>query len=508
MSGNRIWRGVRMRDTRAGADPDTPARPLTLPAAWDDRAAEALAALAPGEGDTSLTRAAAVWMRPVAARAREAGEPALAERLHVLLLRRRAAPTEPVWAAPFGALHAGASPDVAPPGYVLNLPAFHDPAHGFDGPAFAEAARDAATALRLIAPHARRFAVGMADLDGLLAALGLDYAGDGARTLAATLAALLRATADVALAGEQPDLLSRIPDWPAPPAGCPVPGLSALARAARVAALRGASALPCTAVPAPGPAEALLGVETGGIAPAFAPVGPDGALTRAARARLASLGLSPEAALARHLSGEGVLAPTDPAAHRAMHDAVAPYIHAMPPRPTGAGATGGASLPPRRRAPPPRRRGYTRRATVDGLKLWLRTAEYADGTPGEVRVHLPREDAALRGAVDGFAAAVSLGLQHGVPLAEYVAVFAPTRPGRAEADPAASPPARVLDYVVRSLAAHYLGDRPAPESDPGDAAGRTRSGRAAAPDPAPLLPLDLPLHPRARRLGLRLVVAR
>lgn len=521
MSSSRVWRGVRMRDTRAGADPDAPARPLTLPAAWDDRAAAALAALAPGDGGTTLPRATAAWIRPVAARARDAGDPALADRLHALLLRRRAAPTEPVWALPLwashaGTSHAGANPAAAPPGFVLNLPAFHDPAHGFDGLGFAEAVRDAATALRLLAPHAPRFAVGVADLDGLLACLGLDYAGDDARALAATLAALVRATADVALAGEQPDLLSRIPDWPAPPAHCPVPGLSHLARAARAAALRGACALPSTAVPPPGPTEALLGAETGGIAPAFSPVGPDGALTRAARARLAALGLSAEAALALHLSGGGVLAPAGLAAHRAMHDAVAPYIHAMPPRPTATATTaaGGGVLSPRR-ALPARRRGHTQRASVGGHTLYLRTGEYPDGTPGEIHIHLPRERAALRGALDGVAAAVSLGLQHGVPLADYVAALALTRfgpAGRVEGDPAVARATSILDYVVRTLAARYLGGCPMPEAeDAGDEAGRAprdAPGRPSADDPAPLLPLDLPVHPRARRLGLRLVANR
>src|ERR1700712_1308451 len=116
MTTTRIWRGVRMRETQAGIDPDAPSRPLTLPAAWDDRAAAALAELAPGEGRPPLPRAADAWIRPVALRAREAGDDALADRLHALLLHRRAAPTLPVWTGSGG----------APPGFVLNLPAFAD----------------------------------------------------------------------------------------------------------------------------------------------------------------------------------------------------------------------------------------------------------------------------------------------------------------------------------------------------------------------------------------------
>ena len=127
MSSTRIWRGVRMRDTEAGADPDAPPRPLTLPATWDDRAAAALAALAPGEGPARLPRAADGWIRPLATRARLAGDAELADRLHALLLHRRAAPTAPIW---------GGAEEGTVPGFVLNLPAFYDAAAGLDTAAF------------------------------------------------------------------------------------------------------------------------------------------------------------------------------------------------------------------------------------------------------------------------------------------------------------------------------------------------------------------------------------
>ena len=180
MTKSRIWRGVRMRDTEAAADPDAPPRLLTLPAAWDDRAAAALAALAPGVGAISLARAATAWISPIAALARagdgDGGDPALADRLHALLLRRRAAPTAPFWAGPVGPrLHGEA------PGWVLNLPAFHDGATGFDVGGFAEAVATAGTALRLSDPAAPRFAIAITGLDGLLAALGLDYDSAAAR---------------------------------------------------------------------------------------------------------------------------------------------------------------------------------------------------------------------------------------------------------------------------------------------------------------------------------------
>ena len=476
-----------MRDTEAGTDPDAPPRPLTLPAAWDDRAAAALAALAPGEGRASLPRAADAWIRPIAARAREAGDGALADALHALLLHRRAAPTLPVW--------TGAAS--APPGFVLNLPAFLDGGNGFDVPAFTGAVRMAATALRLGDPGTPRYTIGMTDLDGLLAAIGLDYDSPAARDVAACLAALLRATAAIALAGNQPDLLSRLPSWPAPPGRCAIPALAETAADARRAALLGAASLPSTAIMAPGPADALLGAETGGIAPAFSPVSPDGALTRAARARLAVRGIAPEAALARVLRGEALLEPPGLAAHQAMHDAVAPMMHAMPPRPAAGART---VAPPLRRELPARRRGYTQKAAIGGHRIFIRTGEYPDGSLGELQITLPREGGALRAMLDSVAAAVSLGLQHGVPLDEYVGMFTLTRfgpAGRIEGDADVHHATSPLDYVFRNLAVNYLGHCAAPEGVPAP----------AEPDPLPLLPLDLPTQHRSRRNGLRLIAS-
>src|SRR3954453_17326758 len=130
MSPIRIWRGVRMRDTEAGAGPDATPRPLTLPASWGDRAAAALAALAPGEGRANLPRAADSWIRPLATRARMEGDGELADKLHALLFRRRAAPTAPLW---------GGRGDGLSPGFVLNMPAFCGPATGFEVDAFIDA---------------------------------------------------------------------------------------------------------------------------------------------------------------------------------------------------------------------------------------------------------------------------------------------------------------------------------------------------------------------------------
>ena len=88
---------------------------------------------------------------------------------------------------------------------MLNLAAFHDPSLGFDAVAFAESVDVAVTALTLAAPDAPRLAIGMADLAGLLAALGIDYDSETARRLARSVAAILRGRAEAAsgrLAGQ------------------------------------------------------------------------------------------------------------------------------------------------------------------------------------------------------------------------------------------------------------------------------------------------------------------
>ena len=499
MTSRKPWQGVRMRTADAAPDPDSPARRVTLPVAWDHRAAAALAALAPGEGPVSLAAAAEAWIRPIDERARRAGiEDPPGARLHALLLSRRGAPAAPVWRG-----------EAASPGFVLNLSAFHDPGHGFDLEGFTEAVDTAVLALALHAPSEPRIAVGMADLAGLLAALGLPYDGALARAVAGALAALLRGRADAAsaalagrfgVAAPPPHLTAPVPEAP------PIPGLTEAARAALLRASKAAGLrhLATTAIAAPGLAEALLGVETGGIAPAFAPVDDTGALTRTARAFLVASGLTAEAALAATLAGHSPFPAIAPAAHAALQAAVAPFLHTLPARPLVAPASRRS-----RRDLPARRSGYTQKAAVGGHKLYLRTGEYADGQLGEIFIGLHKEGAAFRGLMDSFAIAISLGLQHGVPLAEFVEAFTFTRFGPAgavEGDPAVARATSLLDYMFRNLAANYLGrtDMPQAEEEEMDTLG------AGARDRAPLLPLDLPQRPaaddgRRRRRALRVV---
>jgi hypothetical protein len=499
MKTNRTWHGVRMRRVTVGADPEAVPRQVTLPASWDDAAAAALAALAPGSGAVVLATAAEAWVRPIAERALRAGiETPLAERLHRMLLLRHGAPTAALWQGGGDAV----------PGFVLNLASFHDPAAGFDVPAFAEAVETAVTALALAVPPAQQIAVGMADLAGLLARLGIEYASDAARDVGRALAAVLRGRAEAAsgaLARLFGPVVPASRDWPALPAEAPVAGLIEAARAARQAAGpdSGLRHTALTAIAEPTMADALLGVETGGIAPAFSPLNEDGGLTHGARAWLAARGITPEAALADLLAGRDPFPSAGAAAHLAMYEAVGPFMHAMPPRPEPVRPPAHAA---RRRELPARRAGYTQKAAVGGHRLFLRTGEYDDGSLGEMFIALHKEGAAFRGLMDNFAHAVSLGLQHGVPLEAYVEAFTFTRFGPAGAvdgDPAVTHATSLLDYAFRHLAANYLGRRDIPEAEAEDADTVGNGSR----DNAPLLPLDLPAEasPRARRRGFRVV---
>jgi len=76
---------------------------------------------------------------------------------------------------------------------------------------------------------------------------------------------------------------------------------------------------------------------------------------------------------------------------------------------------------------PERRKGYTQKANVGGHKVYLRTGEYADGSLGEIFIDMHKEGAAFRAMMNNFAIAVSLGLQYGVPLEEYVEAFTFTK---------------------------------------------------------------------------------
>jgi ribonucleoside-diphosphate reductase alpha chain len=113
-----------------------------------------------------------------------------------------------------------------------------------------------------------------------------------------------------------------------------------------------------------------------------------------------------------------------------------------------------------RRRLPQRRKGYTQKAVVGGHKVYLRTGEYDDGTIGEIFIDMHKEGAAFRSLMNNFAIAISIGLQYGVPLEEFVDSFTFTRfepSGIVEGNEAIKMATSLLDYVFRELAISYLG---------------------------------------------------
>ena len=109
---------------------------------------------------------------------------------------------------------------------------------------------------------------------------------------------------------------------------------------------------------------------------------------------------------------------------------------------------------------PDRRKGYTQKAVVGGHKVYLRTGEYDDGRLGEIFIDMHKEGAALRSFINNFAISVSLGLQYGVPLDEYVDAFTFTRfepAGPVQGNDTIKYATSILDYIFRELAVSYLG---------------------------------------------------
>ena len=135
----------------------------------------------------------------------------------------------------------------------------------------------------------------------------------------------------------------------------------------------------------------------------------------------------------------------------------------------------------RRRLMPSRRRGYTQKARIAGHKVYVRTGEYEDGTLGEVFIDMHREGAAFRSLMNCFAIAISLGLQYGVPLEEFVEAFVFTRfepNGPVQGHDNIKMVTSVIDYIFRELAMTYLGRydlvQVSPEDLRGDYAGTSR----------------------------------
>jgi ribonucleoside-diphosphate reductase alpha chain len=125
----------------------------------------------------------------------------------------------------------------------------------------------------------------------------------------------------------------------------------------------------------------------------------------------------------------------------------------------------------KRRPLPTRRNGYTQKAIVGGHKIYLRTGEYEDGTIGEIFLDMHKEGAAFRSLMNCFAIAISLGLQHGVPLEEFVDAFVFTRfepNGPVKLNNHIKMSTSIIDYIFRDMAITYLGRHDLEQVSPED----------------------------------------
>ena len=138
---------------------------------------------------------------------------------------------------------------------------------------------------------------------------------------------------------------------------------------------------------------------------------------------------------------------------------------------------------------PHRRKGYTQKAIVGGHKVYLRTGEYEDGRLGEIFIDMHKEGAAFRSLMNNFAIAISVGLQYGVPLEEFVEAFTFTRfepAGLVIGNDSIKNATSVLDYIFRELAVSYLGRNdlahvpPGQDEDIGDGVERKSARRDRA----------------------------
>jgi ribonucleoside-diphosphate reductase alpha chain len=120
---------------------------------------------------------------------------------------------------------------------------------------------------------------------------------------------------------------------------------------------------------------------------------------------------------------------------------------------------------------PGRRKGYTQKAIVGGHKVYLRTGEYDDGRLGEIFIDMHKEGAAFRSLMNNFAIALSIGLQYGVPLEEFVEAFTFTRfepSGLVEGNETIKMATSILDYIFRELAVSYLARNDLAHAKPAD----------------------------------------
>lgn len=126
---------------------------------------------------------------------------------------------------------------------------------------------------------------------------------------------------------------------------------------------------------------------------------------------------------------------------------------------------------PARRKLPDRRKGYIQKAAVGGHKVYLHTGEYEDGEVGEIFIDMHKEGAAFRSLMNNFAIAISIGLQYGVPLDEFVDAYVFTKfepAGPVTGNDSIRSATSILDYIFRELGVSYLGRDDLANADPGE----------------------------------------
>src|SRR4029079_1217411 len=120
---------------------------------------------------------------------------------------------------------------------------------------------------------------------------------------------------------------------------------------------------------------------------------------------------------------------------------------------------------------PDRRTGYIQKAVVGGHKVYLHTGEYKDGRLGEIFLDMHKEGSAFRSLMNNFAIAISIGLQYGVPLEEFVDAFVFPRfepSGVVEGNDTIKMATSLIDYIFRELAISYLGRNDLAHVQPAD----------------------------------------
>ncbi len=158
---------------------------------------------------------------------------------------------------------------------------------------------------------------------------------------------------------------------------------------------------------------------------------------------------------------------------------------------------------------PGRRKGYTQKAIVGGHKVYLRTGEYDDGRVGEIFIDMHKEGAALRAMMNNFAIAVSVGLQYGVPLEEFVDAFTFTKfepAGMVQGNDSIKNATSIIDYVFRELAVSYLGRNDLAHVEPSEF-GFDALGKGVGEEHVPSMPANKVLSSGyVRQSNLRNVV--